>query len=269
MPTAIELDDVTLVYEERNPDSRDSGTAVVFVHGLGGSSYSWWAQLAACEAQGHRGIAYDQRGAGRSTKPGGPYSVELWAEDLERVLDHLRVDAAILIGHSVGCMVVEHAAVRLGDRVRGLAMLGGALRWRPEAGPVFEQRVKLAREGRMDEIAHTVAQTGLSESCRDTNPALLGLFLELIASNDPGAYADWSAATAAAHMIEPGRVACPALAACGELDPVTPPAFAEAIAAEIPAGRTATIEGAAHWCHIEAPADVSALLLEFVDEIAT
>jgi len=31
MPTAIELDDVTLVYEERNPGSRDSGTAVVFV----------------------------------------------------------------------------------------------------------------------------------------------------------------------------------------------------------------------------------------------
>ena len=63
MPDAIELDDVTLVYEERNSGSKDR-PAVVFVHGLGGSSYSWWAQLAACEARGHRAIAYDQRGAG-------------------------------------------------------------------------------------------------------------------------------------------------------------------------------------------------------------
>jgi pimeloyl-ACP methyl ester carboxylesterase len=179
------------------------------------------------------------------------------------------VDRAILVGHSVGCMVAEQAAVRLGDRVVGLVMLGGALRWRPEAGPVFEQRVKLAREGRMDEIAQTVARTGLSERCRESNPALLGLFCELIASNDPEAYADWAAATAAAEMLEPERVACPALAACGELDPVTPPAFAAAIAAEMPAGRTAMIDGAAHWCHLEDPGAVSALLRGFLHEIAT
>jgi 3-oxoadipate enol-lactonase len=70
-------------------------------------------------------------------------------------------------------------------------------------------------------------------------------------------------------MIEPERVACPALAACGELDPVTPPAFAEAVADAIPGGRTAVIEGAAHWCQLEAPAAVSDLVLRFVDDLAT
>src|SRR6476646_501083 len=115
MPNAIELDDVTLVYEERDSGSERSDRAVVFVHGLGGSSYSWWAQLAACEARGHRAIAYDQRGAGRSARPDGPYSVELWVRDLERMLDGLDVDRAVLIGHSVGCMVAEQASVRLGD----------------------------------------------------------------------------------------------------------------------------------------------------------
>ncbi len=67
-------------------------------------------------------------------------------------------------------MIAEHAAVRLGERVRGLALIGGALRWRPEAGPVFEERVRLARAGRMDEIARAVAETGLSERCRQRNP---------------------------------------------------------------------------------------------------
>jgi pimeloyl-ACP methyl ester carboxylesterase len=268
MGERIELEDVCLVYEDRGEGS-PQGQTVVFLHGLGGSSYSWWAQLAACQERGHRAVAYDQRGAGRSSRPPGPYSIELWADDLERLLDGLEVEHATLVGHSVGCMIAEHAAARLGERVRGLALIGGALRWRPEAGPVFEERVRLARAGRMDEIAQAVAQTGLSEQCRQQNPALHGLFCELIASNDPQAYAEWSAATAAGEMVQTESIACPTLALCGELDPVTPPAFAEAIVAAIPRARAAVIEHAAHWCQLEAPAAVSAHLLDFLDEIAT
>ncbi|HSF02818.1 MAG TPA: alpha/beta fold hydrolase [Solirubrobacterales bacterium] len=268
MGERIELEDLQLAYEELGPTS-PGGSTVVFVHGLGGSAYSWWGQLAACEERGHRAVAYDQRGAGRSSKPPGPYSIELWARDLGRLLDGLEVERATLVGHSVGCMIAERAAVRLGERVRGLALIGGALRWRPEAGPVFEERVRLARAGRMDEIARAVAATGLSERCRRENPALHGLFRELIASNDPQAYAEWSAATAVGEMVEPERVDCPTLALCGELDPVTPPAFSEALAAAIPRARAAVVEGAAHWCQLEATAAVSALLLEFLDEIAT
>ena len=268
MGEQIELEDVRLVYEDRGDGSPDR-PAVVFLHGLGGSSYSWWAQLAACTGHGYRAIAYDQRGAGRSSMPPGPYSIELWAEDLERLLDGLEVERATLVGHSVGCMIAEHAAVRLGERVRGLALIGGALRWRPEAGPVFEERVRLARAGRMDEIAQAVAQTGLSERCRQRDPALHGLFCELIASNDPQAYAEWSAATAVGEMVETERIACPTLALAGELDPVTPPAFAEANAAGVQDARAAVIEDAAHWCQLEAPAAVNARLVGLLDEIAT
>src|SRR5919109_331927 len=171
MAKRIELDEVTIAYDERGADSKRPGSAVVFVHGLGGSSYAWWSQLAACASRGHRAIAYDQRGAGRSSRPPGPYSVETWARDLERLLDALGIERAALVGHSVGCMIAEHAAVRLGDRASALILIGGALRWRPEAGPVFEERVRLARAGRMDEIARAVATTGLSERCRRGKPA--------------------------------------------------------------------------------------------------
>jgi pimeloyl-ACP methyl ester carboxylesterase len=147
--------------------------------------------------------------------------------------------------------------------------IGGALRWRDEAAPVFEERVRLARAGQMDAIATTVAGTGLSESRRRSDPALEGLFRALIASNEARAYADWSAATAVARMIDPDRVACRALACCGEHDPVTPPSFAEAIAEAIPDARTAVVAGAAHWCHLEAPGAVNEILLAFAHEIAT
>ena len=267
MAQRLELEDVTIAYEERAGTER--AAAIVLVHGLGGSLHSWWAQLAACEGSGHRVIAYDQRSAGLSSKPDGPYSVDLWARDLVNVIDSLDVERPILVGHSVGCMTCQRASVELGERVAGLVTIGGALQWRDEAGPVFEERVRLARAGRMDEIATTVVGTGLSEERRRSDPVLTGLFRDLIASNDARAYAEWSAATAAGHMVEPERVACPVLACCGEHDPVTPPAFAQAIADAVPNGRTAVVEGAAHWCHLEAPAAVNDILLAFADEVAT
>jgi 3-oxoadipate enol-lactonase len=263
----LELEDVTLAYEER--PGNEGAAAIVLVHGLGGSARSWWAQLAACEERGHRVIAYDQRGAGLSSAPPGPYSVELWARDLIRVLDVLDVERPILVGHSVGCMTSQRASVELGDRVAGLVTFGGALQWRPEAGPVFEKRVRLARAGRMDEIAETVVGTGLSETRRHEDPVLAGLFRDLIASNEPQAYAEWSAATAAGRMVDLERVACPVLACCGEHDPVAPPAFAAAIAEAVPNGRTAVVEGAAHWCQLEAPGAVNEILLAFANELAT
>ena len=267
MARRMELEDVKIAYEERA--GTESSTAIVLVHGLGGSAHSWWAQLAAAEERGYRVIAYDQRGAGLSSKPEGPYSVELWASDLVRVVDALEIERPILVGHSVGCMTAQRASVELGERVAGLMTIGGALQWRPEAGPVFEERVRLARAGRMDEIAATVVGTGLSEERRRDDPVLTGLFLDLIASNDNRAYADWSAATAEGRMVDLASVACPVLACCGEHDPVTPPSFAQAIADAVPDGRTAVVEGAAHWCHIEAPNAVNEILLEFADEVAT
>ena len=256
----LDIGEVTLAYEDTGGD----GPPVVFVHGLGGSAYAWWSQLAACRERGYRGVAVDQRGSGLSGKPPGPYSVEGWADDLVRLLDGLGIERAALVGHSVGCMVAEHAAARADDRVSALALCGGALRWRPEADEVFEQRARLARSGRMDEIAHTVVATGLSERARAGDPGLTGLMLALIALNDPRAYADCTEATAAGSMRDVERVSCPTLALCGAEDPVTPPAFASAIADAVPNGESAVVDGAAHWCALERPDEVSALVLDFM-----
>ena len=264
MAERIDVNGITIAYE----DSGGEGPAVVFVHGLGGSANGWLAQLEECRTRGWRGIAYDQRGAGRTEKPDGPYSVETWVDDLLALLDRLAIDRLALVGHSVGCMVAERGAVSLRERIWALALCGAAKAWRPEAGPVFEERVRLARAGRMDEIAETVARTGLSERCRREDPRLLGLMREVIASNEPRAYAESSAATAPATMADPAALACPVLAFCGEQDPVTPPAAAQGIAAAAVRGETALVPGAAHWCMIEDPVATSRVLFGFLERQA-
>jgi 3-oxoadipate enol-lactonase len=241
---------------------------VLFVHGLGGSANGWLAQLEACRGRGWRGLAHDQRGCGRSDKPEGPYSVEVWAADAVRLLDALAIERAALVGHSVGCMVAQRAAVALGERAWALALCGGALRWPADFGPGFEERVRLARAGRMDLNAEAVATNGLSERCRREDPRLLGLLRELIAANDPRAYAEAAAATARGEMADLEAIRCPVLAFCGEADPVTPPSAATAIAEAVPQGETATVKGAAHWCMLEDPEATNGVLVGFLERHA-
>jgi 3-oxoadipate enol-lactonase len=260
----IEANGITLAYE----DAGGGGAAVVFIHGLGGSIETWRAQLAAVARAGFRVVAYDQRGAGLSEKPDGPYSAEQWAGDLLALIDALGLDRVALVGNSVGCMVAANAAAELGERCWAVAMIGGALAWRPEAGPVFAERVELARAGRMDAIAGTVAASGLSERRRAEDPAFEGLFRSLIAGANPAAYAECSAATASARMTAPERVSAPVLAIAGELDPVTPPGFGEAIVEAVGHGDVVAIPGAAHWCHLEAPGRVNEALVEFLRQHA-
>lgn len=162
-------------------------------------------------------------------------------------------------------MVAERAAAALGERVWALALCGGAISWPAEAAPVFAERARLARAERTDEIAEAVASTGLSERCRREDPRLLGLLREMIAANDGRAYAACAEATASARMDGLEKLACPVLAFCGELDPVTPVAAAAQIAAAAPRGQTATVEGAAHWCMVEAPEITNRVLFGFLE----
>jgi 3-oxoadipate enol-lactonase len=256
-----EIEGATLAYE----DSGGDGPAVVLVHGLGGSLYGWRAQALALAAAGYRAIAYDQRGAGLSTTEGAPYSVEGWARDLVALLDGLGIDRAAVCGHSMGCMVAENAALALGERCWALALLGGRAAWPEGAEETFGQRAALAREGRLAEVAEAVAAGGLTEGFREAHPELWGLMVASVAANDPEAYAEAALATARGSMPDLRELGCAVLAFAGSEDVVTPPEAAEEIAAAAPRGESAVIAGAAHWCMLEAPGEVSRTLIGFLD----
>jgi pimeloyl-ACP methyl ester carboxylesterase len=257
------INDTTLAVQ----DGGGANPAVLFVHGLGGTLYCWWAQLAAAAERGYRAIAHDARGAGLSDVPPGPYSVEGWADDAVALLDALEIEQAALVGHSVGCMVAQQAAMKLGERCWALVAVGGTLAW-PEAGaPVFEQRAALARGGRMWENAEAVAAGALTEEGRAADPRLHGLVLRLVASNDPEGYALSAIATGRGRMRTPEDLRCPVLALTGSEDRATSPAAAAAIAEAVPNGTVEVLDGLAHWCMLERPDLVNDALFNFLDAV--
>ncbi len=79
-----------------------SGKPVVLIHGWPLDHSSWAYQIAALTQQGHRVIAYDRRGFGKSSQPSTGYDYDTLADDLKALLDQLDVQNATLVGFSMG-----------------------------------------------------------------------------------------------------------------------------------------------------------------------
>lgn len=89
--------DIELYYEDHG-----SGEPVVLIHGYPLSGASWEKQLSALLAAGHRVITYDRRGFGKSSQPTTGYNYDTFAEDLHKVVTHLKLRNFALVGFSMG-----------------------------------------------------------------------------------------------------------------------------------------------------------------------
>lgn len=79
-----------------------SGTPVILVHGWPLSADSWDDQAMAIANAGHRAIAYDRRGFGRSSQPWRGYDYDTLSDDLAAVIEQTGAKDAVLVGFSMG-----------------------------------------------------------------------------------------------------------------------------------------------------------------------
>jgi pimeloyl-ACP methyl ester carboxylesterase len=98
------------------------GTPVVLLHGLTATHRYVVMGSRALERSGHRVIAYDARGHGRSD-PAEPYDYAALAGDLERVLDERGIERAVLAGASMGAHTLLHFAIERPERALALVVI--------------------------------------------------------------------------------------------------------------------------------------------------
>src|SRR5579859_1068342 len=112
---------IDLYYEDHG-----SGKPLVLIHGYPLSGASWEKQTAALLAAGHRVITYDRRGFGKSSQPTTGYNYDTFAEDLHKLVTHLKLRDFTLVGFSMGGGEVARYLGKYGSKgVSKAIIIGG------------------------------------------------------------------------------------------------------------------------------------------------
>ncbi len=119
---------VSLAYIDQMP-AEGAGEPILLIHGFASThQVNWvdtgWVKL--LNNAGFRVIALDNRGHGKSDKRYAPedYATDIMAQDAMRLLDHLGIERADVMGYSMGARITAFAAKQFPERVRS-ALLGG------------------------------------------------------------------------------------------------------------------------------------------------
>ncbi len=121
----IDVDGFSIYYlDEGNPDA----PTVIFLHGFGGSTFTWRDAFPAVTAAGYRAIAYDRPPFGLSQKSRDvPMNPSDLADQLAALMDALNIQSATLVGHSAGGGVISYFAVQHPQRIDALVFVAGAV----------------------------------------------------------------------------------------------------------------------------------------------
>jgi pimeloyl-ACP methyl ester carboxylesterase len=257
-----------------------SGPALVFVHGLSGSWPNWLEQLPVFADQ-HRVIAVDLPGFGHSPMPRSRITISGYARVLDELLGRLGIDAAALVGNSMGGFIAAELAIAFPQRVERLVLVSaaGLSTYRnPERTRALHA---IRRAERL--LGATGAWFARRSDAVAAHPRLREAALRLVVRHP-----DRLPAALAAEQIrgagKPGfvqaleatigyelrdrfpEIACPTLIVWGTEDSLISVRDADLFEQLIPSSRKVLFQDTGHMAMLERPAAFNALLSEFLAE---
>ena len=245
-------------------EAEGDGVPVVLVHGLALDARMWDDQVPALNDIA-RVVRYDVRGFGRSTRDADTsYS---HADDLWRLLDHLEIDKAVLVGLSMGGRIVLEATLAAPARVRALVLLDAVLDgvpWDPDSERGLQAIGEGLRSGGLDEAKAAWLHHDFFVPAQRT-PDLARRLAEMV-----GDYSGVNWTTADPHAPHPNNIellatiAAPTTVVIAALDVPCFHEMSDVLAQRIPGARKLTVPGVGHMVNMEAPQAVNALLREVV-----
>lgn len=245
-----------------------SGTPVVLLQGLGLSARFWFDipdMLAADRARPRRVIAIDNRGTGLSDKPRSLWTMGTMADDVAAVLDHAEIDAAFVVGISMGGMIAQELALAHPERLRSLT-LGCTYCGGPGSQLMPEENARKLMEGLAsgdrEKAIRASYEVNLSPAFR-AEESRFAAFHEM-ATSVPAAKQtiDLQVQAIFGHDTSGrlGEISAPTLIVHGTEDGVLPCPNGELIASLMPSARLEALDGVGHMFWWEQP-EVSADLI--------
>jgi 3-oxoadipate enol-lactonase len=224
-----------------------------------------WDRLAAALAPTFTVLRYDTRGHGGSSAPAGPYGFDQLTADVVGLLDALHIERTHFVGLSMGGMIGQHLALAAPQRLDRLVIANSTSRIPPEAGPLWEERIAIARGQGCAGLVEGTLGRWFTPDFRAAHPAETARIGTLIANTPPAGYIGCAGAIRALDITARiGAIRAPTLVIAGADDPGTPPAMSEVITRAIPAARLEVIPSASHLSCIEQPETFNRLVTAFL-----
>jgi 3-oxoadipate enol-lactonase len=264
MPYATAADGTRLHY---HVTGRPGTPPALFIQGLGADKHLWDLQRFGLAWSYHM-LALDNRGAGRSDKPHGPYSLAQMADDAVAVLDHAGLDTAHVVGASMGGAISQILALTHPSRVRSLTLACTACRNHPWRRELLASWVATAAEHGMGTMTREAARWVIGpRSFRRLMPAIGWLGPLALGGPLHGFAAQVEAILSADDAVaaELAAIDVPTLVVVGNQDILTPRGDSEELAATIPTAELVVISGAAHGLMVEHASTFNRVLRDFLD----
>lgn len=255
------INNISLAY-----DDCGTGLPLLLIHGFPLSRHIWTPQLAALGGE-FRLIAPDLRGFGESDAPDGPYSMDVFADDMIALLDHLGIERAAVCGMSMGGYVLLNMLDRYPRRVSGACFMVTRAGGDDEAGR--ERRLALAREVLAKGAPIVTDAFNLvlfSSRAGEEEAELMGEVCAIMGQTSPRGLAGGLLAMRERpdYTDRLGEFNLPALVLGAELDLAIPPAESRLLAERLPHARLVMVPDAGHMAGMENPAVVNEALRSFL-----
>jgi len=240
-------------------DSGGAGEPVVLMHAITGTSESWEPQIAALTKAGYRAIAFDRRGWGKSTaNPAtGPQPGHA-AEDLQALVDFLKLDRFHLVGVAGGGFVALDYAAWQGQRLRSLVV--GA-----STGSVSDKEIQdfIARIEIPGIRALPAQYREVSPTYRGANPEGTARWLE-IHERAQQKGAPTQPLRSPNTFAKLGTISVRTLVVPGDADLIAPPGLMRIWAQHVKGAQWAVVDDAGHSIAWERPEQFNDYLLRFL-----
>lgn len=243
---------------------REGAPWLVLSHSLACSTRMWDPQIEALKGE-YRILAYDTRGHGASEAPAGAYTLDLLADDLKALLDHLGIASANYCGLSMGGMIGQTFALKYPGVFTKLALADTTCRYPAEAAPVWAERIRTAQSQGMGPLAQPTLERWFTAPFRERNPGVVDVIRKLILATPVAGYVGCSHALPKINLTARLKdIKCPILVIVGADDPGTPVSMAREIHYNAPGSKLVVLPQAAHLANLEQPEGFTQALRAFL-----
>jgi pimeloyl-ACP methyl ester carboxylesterase len=265
MPQLTLNNNISLYYEQHG-----SGEDLVLIGGLT-SDHQVWKSTLRLFSKHFRVLIFDNRGAGRSSTPDVPYTLEMMAQDTLQLMDALHISRAHILGHSMGGGIAQQIALLAPEKINKLVIACTRSKQNALANMVFSMREKLHFMGVTNDVLAEYVMPFLFGDEFLNNPLLVKGFIQWTLRNpfpqtEMGYKHQLHAVKTHDFSEQLHQITTPTLVIAGEEDILAKPKQIAQLSQSLKNSTFVTIPNCAHMPHVERSKEFAEVVLRFFEE---